>query len=721
MTAVPLLFQVGDTLAIRNDAASTDLWGVVERKRGGYLLRPYNGSDPRTWSDDEIDDVYGARRLTHFPCNLLGLPKNLADILDKTWEFWPEDVRRQAERRAVYVTMVDALIDEHPTRMAAYAAAAEAVYVSHRQQWEVEDAEFRIRRDAENAVLRRRRKPQRSDVNPLATPSIRKPNPYTVRSWYLLWSRYGRDIRLLIPHHHLRGNRRSVYPRERGEAPDTYKLMAYAIKVHYMGVPRKRKRYAYDQYVKSCGNNNVQQVSYRTFRVFIRENYTDRQEYEKRYGRRAAYLRFGVFDRTVLPERPLQEVEIDHCLIDLIVVHPDTGRPLGRPWLTAILDRATRVILGVHLSFEGPSYASLQRALAHAFWKKDLTGIEGIDHDWPCHGVPEWVICDNGKEFRSGSLHLSEAMLGFSVVNLPVKQPWLKGAIERLFGIIGVQVFSHQEGSILSRTKDFYDPVGRARRTLAEVNRMILQWIVDDYHMTVHGTLKCRPIEKWHQLTELYPVRPVPDFDHVIRMTGEVIRPKISNIGVHHDGLLYSDKRILEQLRACRGGLDKNWVVRVDPYDLGEIWILDDEVGGRWYVLPCADPEISRGVSKYQHKVHKLIARHNLPAGTPVTVSHLKQAKAMAEDTVRLLFEDGAKTSTATKAARYAANGEPFTPLCGGSAAATPLLPPSSNAHQAAPLSAMATQAASPSSAEKAAAWELESERLVEQWTRNMT
>lgn len=514
MTAIPLRFQPGDSLTIRDTAGEMVLWGVVERKRGGYLLKPYDGSDPRTWSDDDLDDAYGARRLTHFPCDPTGLPKSLAEVLDKTWEYWPEEIQRQAERRLAYVTMADALRSTYPTQLEAFKAAAEAVHSAHRDEWAAEDRELMAKRAGEAAA--RRRKPIWATADPVAPPPIRKPHPLTLRRWYRLWNSFGRDIRVLIPHHHRRGNHRPGLP----HALNHHALMADAVKDHYMGKPRKRKLYAYKKYEKACEAAQLKPASYRTFRLFIRHSHTEREEYEKRNGKRAAYLKFGIFDRTTPPERPLEEVELDHCLIDMIVTHPITGRPLGRPWLTALLDRATRVILGVHLSFEVPSYACLQRALAHAFWKKDLSGFDDLEHDWPCHGVPEWIFTDNGRELRSRSLRLTEAMLDFAVVNLPVKSPWLKGAIERLFGTIGVQVFSHQEGTTLSRTKDFYNPVKRARLSLLEVNRMLLKWIVDDYHVTVHNTIGVSPLEKWLQLTGLYPVRPVPSYDQVIHMTG---------------------------------------------------------------------------------------------------------------------------------------------------------------------------------------------------------
>ena len=660
MSATPLRFQRGDTLTIRDPQGRLALWSIVDRKRGGYLLRPLGGGDDRTWSDNEIDDAYGARRLTHHPHNPGRLPKELSEVLGRTWEYWPEEVRREAERRETYVRMVDAIRDEHRTLMGAYEAAATAVFDTCRERWELEDAEFAARRVAEEQRTRRSapRLAKRA-VKPLI-----RPNPYTLRGWHNVWSRHGRDIRLLIPLYHLRGSRAPRHPKDDGDGIDTYKLMRRAVETWYLGMPRRRKNYAYGKYLDLCRAEGMAPVSDRTFRVFIRDNYTERQEFEQRYGRRAAWLKFGIFERTRPPERPLEEVEVDHCLIDLVVVHPVTQRPLGRPWLTVLLDRATRVIVGAHLSFEVPSYASLQRALAHAFWKKDLSTIEGLDHDWPCHGVPEWVICDNGKEFRSQSLQLAASMLDFGVVNLPVKMPWLKGAVERVFQTIGIQVFSHEEGTTLSRTMDHYDPAARARLSLAEVNRMILKWIVDDYHETIHETLHCRPIERWRQLTALYPVRPVPDFDHIVRLTGETFRRRISNIGIQYEGLIYADRVKLEPLVARRGGLEKEWELRFDPYDLGEVWLLDDE-RGEWLMIPCTDPSVSRGVSKYQHKVHRAIARRSLPRNAPVTIRHLEEARRTAEQSVSDLYRKGTKGKSVARAARYDASGEQFTPLHG--------------------------------------------------------
>ncbi len=137
-----------------------------------------------------------------------------------------------------------------------------------------------------------------------------------------------------------------------------------------------------------------------------------------------------------------------------------------------------------------------------------------------------------------------------------------EGAIECLWGRIDIQEFSHEGGSTLSRSPDHYDPVKSARISMDELRFTILKWVVDEYHETEQATLRCTPMARWRELTALYPVRPVPSFDDVIRLTGEIVKRKISNVGVRSDGLSYADKdndyAHLTRLLARRGASKKD-------------------------------------------------------------------------------------------------------------------------------------------------------------------
>lgn len=57
---------------------------------------------------------------------------------------------------------------------------------------------------------------------------------------------------------------------------------------------------------------------------------------------------------------PLSVVEIDHTVADVHLIEPRTGASIGRPVLTMMIDRATRVILGMLLALESRSTESVK-------------------------------------------------------------------------------------------------------------------------------------------------------------------------------------------------------------------------------------------------------------------------------------------------------------------------------------------------------------------------
>jgi putative transposase len=63
---------------------------------------------------------------------------------------------------------------------------------------------------------------------------------------------------------------------------------------------------------------------------------------------------------------PLEQVQIDHTVIDLIVVDERDRQPIGRPYLTLAIDVFTRCVLGMVVTLEAPSAVSVGLCLVHA-------------------------------------------------------------------------------------------------------------------------------------------------------------------------------------------------------------------------------------------------------------------------------------------------------------------------------------------------------------------
>jgi putative transposase len=644
----------GDTLRIVDDDGAPALWTVIERAGRGWRLRPLIGGDTRTLTDKTITSM--RRLIERFRANPQDLPPERAELLTRVFESFPEKQRIEALRRFDFVKRVKMLRAVKVKAENAFQQAADEIWDENAEAWKrEEEMTERIRAEARR---QRARRDESEETSPREPRPVVKPTASAVESWYHLWLRGGEDLRILIPLWSKRGNRKP-----RLEAP-VYQEMKDGLEGDYLKKIRPRLTSVLRKINKALERKGYARVSYKCLKTYLGKHWSDRQETRARFNERHAHLRHDVFERVADPENPLDIVEIDHCLLDIIVVDERSGRPLGRPWLTLLIDVKTRMILGLHLSFEVPSFASVQRCMAHALWPKDLAGM-GLRHEWPTEGIPKIVRCDNGREFRSRSLTSAAASLGFTVVYCPSRQPWMKGRVERIFGTISVQVLDLDAGKTFCNAlkRGEYKSVKSARTTLSKLKQDLLQYIVDDYHVSYHDGLKGVPLEAWNHAADMDGVDGVPSWDEIRRLTGAAYLRPISNVGIRLFGFVYVHPD-LSKLRGRRGGTRQRFQIRVDPYDIGEIEVLDEETG-QWIVVPSDEPKLSRGVSIHQARVRRKSALRLSP-DRKVTRELLEKAARQEDAEAAAELDDADATTTAARDARYGLdNGKFFTPLAG--------------------------------------------------------
>ena len=77
----------------------------------------------------------------------------------------------------------------------------------------------------------------------------------------------------------------------------------------------------------------------------------------KREGVKAARDKFGSV-KAHFPgaDSPLAVVQIDHTLLDIMVLDEEMRLPIGRPWLTLAIDVFSRMVAGYHLSLDVESH-----------------------------------------------------------------------------------------------------------------------------------------------------------------------------------------------------------------------------------------------------------------------------------------------------------------------------------------------------------------------------
>ncbi len=311
----------------------------------------------------------------------------------------------------------------------------------------------------------------------------------------------------------------------------------------------------------------------------------------RRSGRKAARDRFGAAAGSFEAPWPLSLVQIDHTLVDVIVVDSTTREPIQRPWLTLAIDVHSRCVAGFHLSLDPPSATSVALCIAHAALPKaNWLAARGIDGDWPVEGVPERLHLDNAKEFHSEALQRGCDQHGIAVDYRPVRTPHYGGHIERLIGTMMGKVHL-LPGTTFSdvRAKGDLNPDKTAAMTLDEVERWLAIAIVGVYHGDLHRGIGATPLGRWKQglaggadgLARGAPT-PVNDPRRFVIDFLPIERRLVRRQGV----FLHSISYWSDVLRTLIGEQEK-MIVRYDPRNLSRVYLLAPD--GIYYDLPYAD------------------------------------------------------------------------------------------------------------------------------------
>ena len=198
---------------------------------------------------------------------------------------------------------------------------------------------------------------------------------------------------------------------------------------------------------------------------------------------------------------PLSVVQVDHTPIDAILVDDTHRQPIGRPWLTLLIDVCTRMILGFYISFDPPGNLSLGLALAHAILPKDNSLIKlNINGKWPCWGLPRTIHADNAREFRGEMLRKACQEYGINIEWRPVGKPRYGAHIERLLGTLNEEIHS-LAGTTFSNPgqRGEYDSDEESIMSLGEFERWFTHLCVDVYHQRPHSALGVPPVVKWQE------------------------------------------------------------------------------------------------------------------------------------------------------------------------------------------------------------------------------
>jgi putative transposase len=380
------------------------------------------------------------------------------------------------------------------------------------------------------------------------------------------------------------------------------------------------------------------------------ETYDDYLVMAARKGKQAADRHFRATGKGSEPQYILERAEVDHTPLDLLLIDDVTGLTIGRPTVTFILDRFSRMPLGFEIGFEPPSELAVMRTLRQAIMPKNYVPQDypEIENEWPAYGIPVVLVCDNGLEFHAEQLKRMCAELNITLQFCPRKKPHYKGAIERFLGTFNRQIAHKIEGTTFSNIEQRgeYDAENLACLTLAEFKKLLHVWLVDVYIQSPHkGLGGLTPAVAWKDgFNIIEPVLPESKEKLDLILTIQKM-PNLNHEGVQFKGLMYNSPE-LATLRK-RGVAKVN--IRINPEDLGEIWVFDEQQGD-YFKVRCTFPEYANGLTLPQHL---LIRKHaNQTNAARVDVDLYLRGK----ERLRLLMADvsnSKKMSQRKRVARY--------------------------------------------------------------------
>jgi len=338
-----------------------------------------------------------------------------------------------------------------------------------------------------------------------------------------------------------------------------------------------------------------------------------------RLGKAAADRRYSTVMGEQKSDRLLERWEIDHTPLDLILVlYLENGmHTIGRPWITVILDKYSRMVMGFYISLHTPSAQSVMNCLKHAILPKEefMSQFEDIHSEWPAHGLPETLVCDNGMDLHAGSIESVCMELGIQVQFCPAKSPKYKGAIERFFRRLNEELIHTLPGTVFSNPKQRGDyPSERlACIDMETLTHIVTKWTVDIYHQTPHKTIKTTPAAKWASgLGTRAGIELPADPQQLAIIMGVPAERALFHYGVEVNGLYYNSQPL--QLIRRHYGQGIRVALKYYENDLGYIHVFDP-IHKEYFAVPANKHQYANGLTLDQHEAINRLLRERSNEG----------------------------------------------------------------------------------------------------------
>jgi len=456
------------------------------------------------------------------------------------------------------------------------------------------------------------------EIYGISYPAVRK---YLRKYW-----QRGKSINALLPDYQnsgARGKEREAGEVKRGRPSKhlttkvnvdekTKQIFRVSLEKYYLTSKKNQLTDAYKMMVKEFYakdiyfENGIEKViieeqekipSIRQYRYWYEKEYTISESIIARKGRK----KFNKDHRAVL-NNSLSEVygpgsryQIDATVGDVYLVSKyNRNWIIGRPVIYLVIDVFSRMVVGIYIGLEGPSWLGAMMALSNTVRDKvEFCGeydIEITNEQWPSRYLPEILLADRG-EFEGFNVDRLVDAFNLHVENAaPYRADW-KGIVEKHFDLIQKKVKPLLPGYI---DKDFQERGARDYRldavlTLDEFTKIIIRQLLHynqkhylkDYNRDedlVNDDVMPIPLELWNWgvLNRTGKLKYFPE--ELVKLN---LMPRdkgtVTHKGIRLKGIFYSCERAIKESWFEKSRQKGSWKVEIayDPRNMSTAYLID--------------------------------------------------------------------------------------------------------------------------------------------------
>jgi hypothetical protein len=340
----------------------------------------------------------------------------------------------------------------------------------------------------------------------------------------------------------------------------------------------------------------------RQFQYFLQRNYSHSHRFRARNGQKKYDLTArglgGSGEQNT--HGPGDMFQVDATIADVYLVSKlDRDRVVGRPTVYFVIDVWSRLITGLYVGYEGPSWIGAMMALVNMVTPKvDFCAQYDIpidEHEWPSHHAPRTILADKGELVSCALGERIVNTLNIQIENASSGRADLKGIVERRFGIIqpifrpfvpGYVQKDHGERGVRDYRLD-------AKLTLREFTEIMILAVlqhngekVTDIKTPAPMTTAGKgpvPIERWkwgveHRSGRLREL----DIDQVALNVMPRDQALVTEKGIRFRGGFYTCETAREQDWRSRARMKGTWseTICFDPRSLEKMYLLNRELPG---------------------------------------------------------------------------------------------------------------------------------------------